>query len=284
MSSNKRYYWLKLNENFFDREEIKVIENMPNGKDYIIFYMKLLLKSIKSEGRLLFRDVIPYTPDMLSAITGTDIDTVKVSIDLFAKLGLMEIWDDGTLFMAETQNMIGSETDSARRMRRMRAKEKQKELLPSQCDKDVKESDTDIEIDIEIEKDIDKDTTKETHTPYETIKDLYNSICKDLSKVRSISSSRKRHLKARWKQFEYSLDTFEECFKKVQVSDFCKGKNERGWQADFDWLIKNDNNMVKVLEGKYDNKNGGNSNGGNLKQDDDIYAGIGLSHEELQEL
>lgn len=283
MSSNKRYYWLKLNENFFDREEIKVIENMPNGKDYIIFYMKLLLKSIKSEGRLLFRDVIPYTPDMLSAITGTDIDTVKASIDLFAKLGLMEIWDDGTLFMAETQNMIGSETDSARRMRRMRAKEKQKELLPSQCDKDVKKSDTDIEIDIEIEKDIDKDTTKEPPAPYETIKDLYNSICKDLSKVGSISSSRKRHLKARWKQFEYNLDTFEECFKKVQASDFCKGKNERGWQADFDWLIKNDNNMVKVLEGKYDNKNGGNSNGGNLKQDD-IYAGIGFSHEELQEL
>lgn len=284
MSSNKRYYWLKLNENFFDREEIKVIENMPNGKDYIIFYMKLLLKSIKSEGRLLFRDVIPYTPDMLSAITGTDIDTVKVSIDLFAKLGLMEIWDDGTLFMAETQNMIGSETDSARRMRRMRAKEKQKELLPSQCDKDVKESDTDIEIDIEIEKDIDKDTTKEPPAPYETIKDLYNSICKDLSKVRSISSSGKRHLKARWKQFEYSLDTFEECFKKVQVSDFCTGKNERGWKADFDWLIKNDNNMVKVLEGKYDNKNGGNKNGGNIKQDDDIYAGIGFSHEELQKL
>ena len=87
-----------------------------------------------------------------------------------------------------------------------------------------------------------------------------------------------------WKQFEYNLGTFEECFKKVQASDFCKGENERGWQADFDWLIKNDNNMVKVLEGKYDNKNGGNSNGGNLKQDDDIYAGIGLSHEELQEL
>ena len=401
MSSNKRYYWLKLNENFFDREEIKVIENMPNGKDYIIFYMKLLLKSIKSEGRLLFRDVIPYTPDMLSAITGTDIDTVKVSIDLFAKLGLMEIWDDGTLFMAETQNMIGSETDSARRMRRMRAKEKQKELpapspktnaerqrkyrakqsckgvqhipfiedyadnkryggnyyivikrdkfrcsicgdienlcvhhidgydelkpennaenklitlcrkchsnihsgepIPQEllesidyfyndsndnekCDKDVKESDTDIEIDIEIEKDIDKDTTKEPPAPYETIKDLYNSICKDLSKVRSISSSRKRHLKARWKQFEYNLGTFEECFKKVQASDFCTGENERGWKADFDWLIKNDNNMVKVLEGKYDNKNGGKPIGGNFKQDDDIYAGIGFSHEELQEL
>ena len=295
MSSNKRYYWLKLNENFFDREEIKVIENMPNGKDYIIFYMKLLLKSIKSEGRLLFRDVIPYTPDMLSAITGTDIDTVRVAIEMFTKLDMMEIWDDGTLFMVETQNMIGSETDTARRVRKHRKKKaleekKKKEMLQSNTDETKSNTDIDIEKDIEediekdIEEDIEKDTTKEPPAPYETIKDLYNSICKDLSKIRSISSSRKRHLKARWKQFEYNLGTFEECFKKVQASDFCKGKNERGWKADFDWLIKNDNNMVKVLEGKYDNKNGGKSIGGNFKQDDDIYAGIGFSHEELQEL
>lgn len=116
----KRYYWLKLNENFFEREEIKIIENMANGKDYIIFYLKLLLKSIKSEGRLLFRDVIPYTPDMLSAITGTDVDTVKIATDLFIKLELMEVWDDGTLFMKEIQNMIGSETDVARRVRKHR--------------------------------------------------------------------------------------------------------------------------------------------------------------------
>ena len=52
---SKKYYWLKLNLDFFDREEVKLIENMPNGKEYIIFYMKLLLKSANSEGRLMFR-------------------------------------------------------------------------------------------------------------------------------------------------------------------------------------------------------------------------------------
>ena len=119
---SKRYYWLKLNENFFEREEIKIIEDMPNGKDYIIFYLKLLLKAIKTEGQLIFREVIPYTPNMLASITGTDIDTVRVATELFLKLGLMEKWDDGTLFMVEVQNMVGSETASRARVARHRQK------------------------------------------------------------------------------------------------------------------------------------------------------------------
>ena len=147
--SAKRYYWLKLNESFFEREEIKVIENMPKGKDYIIFYMKLLLKSIKTEGKLLFRDVIPYTPEMLSSITNTDIDTVRVAIDLFTKLGLMEVWDDGALFMVETKNMIGSETEWARK-KRMQRQNQDKKRLPGDKereDEDIKRLSGDSSID-----------------------------------------------------------------------------------------------------------------------------------------
>lgn len=167
--SSKRYYWLKLQDNFFEKEEIKIIENMPNGKDYIIFYMKLLLKSVSTEGKLIFRDIIPYTPEMLASITNTNADTVRVAIDMFSKLGLMEIWDDGTLFMVETQNMIGSETRWAKKKRLQR--EKQKELpskkdnvqvegdnvpsLSSNCPTDI---DTEIDIDIELDKDIDIDS------------------------------------------------------------------------------------------------------------------------------
>lgn len=154
----KKYYWLKLKENFFEREEIKVIECMPNGIKYINFYLKLLLKSVSTEGTLKFRGVIPYTPEMLGTITNTDVDTVKVATKLFADLGLMELWDDGTLFMVETQNMIGKEGDSAERMRRLRAKKTNEKQLPSQCDDDVMKSDTEIEID--IEKDIYKEKEK----------------------------------------------------------------------------------------------------------------------------
>ena len=90
MSQKKKYYWLKLKDDFFDKDEVKIIEGQPNGKDYIIFYMKLLLKSVKTEGELFFKETIPYSPQMLSTITNTNIDTVRVAVDLFISLGLME--------------------------------------------------------------------------------------------------------------------------------------------------------------------------------------------------
>lgn len=82
-TKQKRYFWLKLQNNFFERDEIRIIESQPNGKDYIIFYLKLMLKSINDNGKLLFKDTIPYTPEMLSSITNTGIDTVRVAIDAF---------------------------------------------------------------------------------------------------------------------------------------------------------------------------------------------------------
>lgn len=190
---SKKYYWLKLNENFFEREEVKVIESMPNGKDYIIFYLKLLLKSIKTEGRLLFRNIMPYTPDMLASITNTDVDTVRVAIDMFLKLGLMEMWDDGTLFMVEVQNMVGSETGWAKKKRIQRQKQ-DKEGLPEKNERQIEdtkglswdsiddnvqnkgtmskecpdkkgECPTEIELELEIELEIDKDKEPNTLSP-----------------------------------------------------------------------------------------------------------------------
>ena len=85
----KKYYWLKLNIDFFDREEIKLIEGMSNGKDYIIFYMKLLLRSANNEGKLMFKDVIPYTDEMLATITNTNIDVVRSAVKMFIQLDMM---------------------------------------------------------------------------------------------------------------------------------------------------------------------------------------------------
>lgn len=151
-NDNKKYFWLKLKNDFFDREEIKLIEAMPNGKDYIIFYMKLLLKSIKNDGKLYFRNTIPYSPEMLASVTSTNIDTVKVAVDLFLKLGMMEKWDDGTLFMIETQNMIGSESKWAQYKRVQRNQKKEIGHCPKVSKK--------IPIDIEKERDI-KSLSKE---------------------------------------------------------------------------------------------------------------------------
>ena len=109
----KRYFWLKLPRGFFKRHDIQIIEGMPNGKDYVLFYMKLLCESIDHEGNLRFSDEIPYTADMLAIITRTNVDIAKTAMELLCQLGLMEILDDGTIFMTELPEMIGSETGMA---------------------------------------------------------------------------------------------------------------------------------------------------------------------------
>ena len=104
---DKKYYWLKLKRDFFKRHDIQIIEDMPNGKDYILFYVKLLCESVDHDGRLRFNEEIPYNEEMLSTITRTNIDTVRSAIKIFTQLQMMEILDDGTIFMREVQKMLG---------------------------------------------------------------------------------------------------------------------------------------------------------------------------------
>ncbi|RTK99654.1 MAG: hypothetical protein EKK57_09010 [Proteobacteria bacterium] len=129
-TSQKKFFWLKLHHDFFNRDEIRIIESQPNGKDYIIFYLKLMLKAINDNGKLMFKDTIPYTPEMLASITNTSIDTVRVAIDAFVKLGLITLLDDGALFMQEVQKLVGSETPDAERKRVARAKQNSQPKLP----------------------------------------------------------------------------------------------------------------------------------------------------------
>ena len=113
MADTHKYYWLKLKRDFFKRHDIRIVESLENGKDYLLFYMKLLVESIDHEGYLRFSETIPYDEKMLSTITDTNIDVVRSACKLFGELGMMEWEDDGTLFMNQVQGMIGSETSDA---------------------------------------------------------------------------------------------------------------------------------------------------------------------------
>lgn len=128
MEKTKKNWWLKLPENFYEKDEIKMIEAMPEGAVYINFYFKILLKSLSNDGELLFKDTIPYTPEMLSSITNTPVATVKYALDLFIKLGLLEIINGETLHMIELKKMVGCETKYAEKKREYRLKEKEKML------------------------------------------------------------------------------------------------------------------------------------------------------------
>jgi len=90
--------------------------------------------------------------------------------------------------------------------------------------------------------------------PYQKIKDEWNRICTGYPPVTQVTRKRKVHMQARWKQFGKDMAMFTNAFGKLQNSLFCKGENERAWTASFDWIMGNDTNMVKVLEGKYKNK------------------------------
>lgn len=125
-----KFYWLKLKRDFFKRHDIRIVEAMPNGKDYILFYLKLLCESVDHNGELRFNDSIPYNEEMLSTITDTNVDVVRSAIKIFVQLDMIEILDDGTLYMAEVQKMIGSavDNDNANRQRAFRERQRQMQL------------------------------------------------------------------------------------------------------------------------------------------------------------
>ena len=101
MSNNEKYYYLKLKEDFFDSPAIKIIEYMSNGYKYSNLLIKLYLKALKFDGALRLNEHTPYNIEMISAAVGMDIDTVRVAFDLFEKLKLVEILNDGTIYMPE---------------------------------------------------------------------------------------------------------------------------------------------------------------------------------------
>ena len=125
MGDNKRYYWLKLPENFYDDDTIQWIEDQENGAAYVNFYLKLLLKSLSDDGRLIRyvgQRLMPYDVKSLARLTNTDTDTVRVALELFVNIGLVERLETGELYMSQIDEMIGSETQAATRMRKMRAR------------------------------------------------------------------------------------------------------------------------------------------------------------------
>ena len=97
------------------------------------------------------------------------------------------------------------------------------------------------------------DSCRQGPTPYQKIVDLYHETCRSYPHLKSITKSRKEKLHTRWGEYP-DISEWREAFMRMEASDYCRGN--KGWKATFDWLIDNDKNMAKVLEGNYDNKGG----------------------------
>ena len=184
---SKKKYWLKLDKNFLKSSQMKVIKSMPNGKDYIIFYLSLMLESVETVGHLRFTSLVPYNAEMLSAVTETNIDIVRNAIKIFCELGLMKIFDDGTIFIPEVPKITGKESESAERVRKFREKQKQEML---QCNTNVTNCNDNKEKDKEKDKEKEKYKKENEYFQNKELNKIFLEFLEVRKKKKAVNSER----------------------------------------------------------------------------------------------
>lgn len=127
MADNKKYYYLKLKDDFFETDSMIVLESMADGYKYANILMKLYLRSLKYEGKLMFNERIPYNSTILAQVTRHSVGDIERAINIFKELDLIEVLDNGAIFITDIQNFIGKSTTEADRKREYRLRiEKEK--------------------------------------------------------------------------------------------------------------------------------------------------------------
>lgn len=254
--AEKRYFWMKLPEDFFQSKRIKKLRNLAGGDTYTIIYLKMQLKALKTDGYLYFDGIMSDFAEELALDIDENPEDVKVTIQYLLSVGLLETSDDETYCLCFLKDMIGSETAHTQRQRDYIKRKKERELLEkaSQNDADVTQmlrtGDAEIDIEIDIDKDIDNNTSKK-QINYQEIINLYHQNCPSFPKVTKITEARKKLIRARLK--DYSIGELVNAFVVAEESDFLKHGNGTWNGANFDWIM-NPNNIVKILEGNYKNK------------------------------
>ena len=230
---SKKFYWLKLKEDFFDEKYIKALRKLPDGDALCIVYLKMQLKSLKTEGIIQYDHILPSAEEELALVLDEDVNVIRLTLQAIISMGLVERWENDALYMVAMQNLIGSETAVAERVRKHRKKQ---QLL--QCNTEV----TKCNIEIDIEK---KDKSKEQEQEIEQKIDIYESaeaaqssipykeICEYLNKLtnsnyRSTTKKTKELIKARFNE-GFCLEDFKVVIEKKTI----------------DWI--NDKEMSKYL-------------------------------------
>ena len=190
MAEGKRYYWLKLKDDFFTSKRIKKLRNMAGGDTYTIIYLKMQLLAMKSDGIIRWSGLEESFADELALDLDEKPDDVSVTLLYLLNTGLAETQDNISFFFPYAIENTGSEGASAQRVREFRDRQAlQCNVQPLQsnaCVTQVKQmcnGEKEIEKDIEI--DTEKKSVKHSHGEYGWIKltdDQYNKLLKDLGK------------------------------------------------------------------------------------------------------
>lgn len=164
----KRYYWLKLPDNFFRQKPIKKLRKIAGGDTFTIIYLKMLLVAMKQDGKLYFEGVEEDFATEIALDLDEDIENVKLTVAFLLRQGLMEIRDDVEYTLTECGKMVGSESSSAERMRRLRDKG------ASHCDTDVTQSDVCVTRPLRLS-DVEKEKEIEIEKDYKVSNDTFCS-------------------------------------------------------------------------------------------------------------
>ncbi len=192
LSDNKKYYYLKVKENFFDSEQMIILESMQDGYLYSNILLKLYLRSLKNEGKLMFNDRIPYNSNILSQVVRHPVGVVEKAIGIFREFGLIDIMNNGAIYMLDIQNYIGQSSTEADRQRDYQKRiAQEKGLLPlpkrkksnkKSNIKSNKESNRKSTPEIELEIETDIELKKELKTALESAIDDFKEFRKKIKK------------------------------------------------------------------------------------------------------
>lgn len=156
-TSNKRYYWLQLKENFFNSKEMKLMRKLPGGEEITIIYLKIMLTSLENEGVIFYEGLAEDLAEELALEIGEDVESIRMALMFMEKKRLITTNDNYSYKLEQVPELVGSETASARRVRKHR---ESKRLLQSNNEVTKCIGEIDIEKEIDIDIDLEKNTLK----------------------------------------------------------------------------------------------------------------------------
>ncbi len=156
----KKFYWLRLKDDWFTSKAIKKLRKLAGGDTYTIIYLKMQLLSLKNEGRLFYDNIEETFAEELALELDEEVDNVSVTISFLQKCGLLEIADDNGIVLTEVPAAIGCESESAERVRKHRALQKNLSENLLQCNASVTECNTEIEKEREKNKETEEKESK----------------------------------------------------------------------------------------------------------------------------
>lgn len=258
--ANKRYYWLKLYDDFFSSLRIKKLRKLAGGDTYLAIYLKMQLLAMKSDGILKWSGLEDDFTSELALELDEEPENIKVTLAYLLSCGLAETDDSINYFFPFAVSNVGSESTVAQRVRDYRKKAKEEALnetennavtplLHCNTEKEI-EKDTRGE---RQEEDIEADVTAPNGAVCRTgdvrrVVEAWNSL--GINPIMKITGSSTRGGMLRARISEYGVDAVVNAIAQINDSSFLKGQNKSGWTVSFDWFVR-PNNFLKVMEGRY---------------------------------